>query len=72
MKRYGNERTHLVLSNKAEAYYNETDLIDIYEVEAEDGALTYNLDDMGNTFSDLTADDLNRIMEELYDENHMD
>lgn len=70
MKRFGNERTRLTLSSKAEAYYSETDPIAIYENESEDGTLTYSLDDMGNTFSDLTADELNSILEELYDANH--
>mgnify|MGYP003290017008 CR=1 FL=1 len=63
MKVYGNEKTNLVLSDKAEAIYNECDPIKI--IEQDDG--TYSL--RGFEHRDgMTAEEVNAWFEDLADE----
>lgn len=43
IRTYGWTRTELKLSKEAQAIYNETDPLQIIEVESADGSLSYNL-----------------------------
>lgn len=67
MKRsiYGNTRTHLTLTGKALKMYNETDPLEIEEIETEDG-YRYT---MRGAFEreNMTEEELTRGLEELYD-----
>ena len=63
MKVYGNERTALKLSEKAEAIYAECDPIKI--IEHDDG--TYSLRGFEHR-DDMTADEVNEYFEDLADE----
>ena len=72
-KRYGDTKTNLVLSEKAQACYDETDNINIYETEDEtdDGETVYRYR-MTGLFSELSvsSDEVNSILESFYDEVH--
>lgn len=64
---YGNEKTHLTLTNKAFAIYSESDPLDIIEHEDEDGNLTYDV--RGIDYIDsLSEEEVNDYLERLYDE----
>lgn len=65
MKRFGDTKTSLTLTEKAQIAYNETDPLDIYEVE--DG--TFEVDGVMRLFN-CTADDINNYLEELYYDTH--
>lgn len=65
-KHYGNEPTHLTLTEKAYAVYSNSFPLDIYERETEDG-YTYRM--TGAIVDDeLTADDVNELLETLGEE----
>ena len=67
-KVYGNESTHLTLTEKAQQFYNGTDPLTIREYDAENGYMyTYSI--AGDPFTDLmTAEQLNHDFEYLHDE----
>lgn len=66
MKRYGNEKTALVLTPRAAAIYADSDPLEILERETPDG-LRYDL--RGVLEADgLTAGAVNRTLEELAEE----
>lgn len=66
MKRYGNEKTALELTPRAAAIYADSDPLEILERETPDG-LRYDL--RGVLEADgLTADAVNRTLEELAEE----
>ena len=66
-KSYGDEKTHLVLTDNAYDAYSGTDPLDILEYEDEDGNFTYSF--RGAIVAvDLSADSVNRLLEELFDE----
>ena len=66
MKIYGNTNTHLILTDKAQKYYDLTDPIEITEHETEDGIL-YSVLDGGSVRIDLTEDELNDYLERNFD-----
>lgn len=66
-KRYGDARTNLILTEKAQKVYNVTDPIDIYEREEKDDELVYSMRGV-IVKDDLSADDVNQILEEFADE----
>lgn len=66
-KRYGDTRTNLILTEKAQKVYNVTDPIDIYEQEEKDDVLVYSMRGV-IVKDDLSADDVNQILEEFADE----
>ena len=70
MKRYGDTKTVLNLTEKAQAFYNETDPIDIYETTGPEGPL-YRLfiGDQPAGAELMTADQLNRYLEDGYNAN---
>lgn len=60
---YGNEKTHLTLTDRAFEAYSNTDPLTIFEHEDEDGVLTYSM--RGSIEAEnLTADDVNEWLEE--------
>lgn len=63
MKIYGNEKTNLVLSDKAFAMYSECDPIRI--IENDDGSYSLRGFDCRDG---MTAQDVNEFLEELADE----
>ena len=63
MKIYGNENTDLILSDKAAAMYAQCDPLKI--IEHEDGS--YSIRGIEDR-SDVTAEDVNRWLEDLADE----
>jgi len=62
MKIYGNEKTKLVLSDKAYEVYSNTDPLNI--IEEDDG--TYSMNGCFERYG-MTAEDVNRFFEELAD-----
>lgn len=66
-KRYGDTRTDLTLTEKAQKVYNVTDPIDIYEREEDDDVFVYTMRGVIEK-DDLSADDVNQILEEFADE----
>lgn len=62
-KRYGDGRTALVLTDKAADVYAETDPLDIYEIETEDGP-RYDLDGV-LCLEGLTAEEVSEALEDL-------
>ena len=62
MKIYGNEKTKLVLSDKAYEVYSNTDPLNI--IEEDDG--TYSMKGCFERYG-MTAEDVNRFFEELAD-----
>ena len=68
MKIYGNEKTNLELSEKAQAFYDQTCPIDIKEYETEDGFI-YDVTGCVERLN-LTEDGVNRFLEACYDEYH--
>ena len=67
-RRYGNVRTHLSLSGKAEDLYSGSDPFEIYEYEDEDGNFTYTYRAWGNPETKhMTEDELNADLEALAD-----
>lgn len=66
MKIYGNEKTNLTLSDKAQEYLDKTDPIRIEEFKTDDGYI-YNIRGCFERYR-MTAEDVNRILEELEDE----
>lgn len=62
MKIYGNEKTSLVLSDKALEVYSSTDPLKI--VEEDDG--TYSMTGCFERYG-MTADDVNRVLEQMAD-----
>ena len=72
-KRYGDTKTHLVLSEKAQEVYDGTDNINIFETEdeADDGETVY-VYRMTGLFSELciSAEEVNEILESFYDDIH--
>ena len=66
MKIYGNEKTSLTLTEKAQKAYSETDPIRIEEVETDDGYI-YNVSGCIEC-NNLTEEAVNRVFEDLYDE----
>ena len=62
MKIYGNEKTDLVLSDKAYEVYSNTDPLNI--IEEDDG--TYSMKGCFGRYG-MTAEDVNRFFEELAD-----
>lgn len=65
-KRFGDVKTHLALTEKADKVYSASDPFDIYEIETDSG-YRYNTYGMMET-SNLTADELNEMLESLADE----
>lgn len=64
MKRiYGDTKTHLVLTEAAEAFYSSADPISIEEVETDNGFL-YNISGIMER-SRLTADEVSEALEDL-------
>ena len=71
-KVYGAEKTHLTLSDKAEASYTMTDAMMIYEkeIEREDGEPEYRYYIKGEfELDDMNAFALNKFLEEIYNTN---
>ena len=68
MKRYGDVKTSLTLSDKAQRIYSISDPLDIYEHD--DG--TYSMRGCGCDGSGYAAEDVIRILEELADEVGID
>ncbi len=66
-KRYGDTRTDLTLTEKAQKVYDVTDPIDIYEREEDDDVFVYTMRGV-IVKDDLSADDVNQILEEFADE----
>jgi hypothetical protein len=66
-KRYGDTSTNLILTEKAQKVYNVTDPIDIYEREEKDDELVYSMRGV-IVKDDLSADDVNQILEGFADE----
>ncbi len=66
-KSYGDEPTKLMLSEKARKYYDMTSPIFIYEKETDNG-LIYTIDDCGSITENCTEDEVNEILEQIYDE----
>ena len=64
-KRYGDERTELKLSGKAEMAYDNSDPLVIYERETENGALLYDVTGIIEAY-DLSYDALISTLEYLY------
>ena len=62
-REYGNEKTSLHLSELAEIAFRQTDPLDIYEIEAWDGTLTYRM--KGCIAGTFTADGVNEVLESL-------
>ena len=67
MKRYGDTKTALVLSSKAQAAYELSDPVDIYEIETGDGGTVYNMRGVIEAGS-LTGLEVNEMLESLYDD----
>lgn len=65
MKIYGNEKTHLTLSDKAQAYYDVTDPLRIEEYETDDGYI-YNITGCFDRYG-MTEEEVNRVLESLAD-----
>lgn len=64
MKRYGDTKTSLALTAKAQSIYSNTDPCDIYETSPG----VFALDICGDRRDGLTAEDVNEMLEELADE----
>lgn len=67
-KTYGNEKTDLTLTMKAEAYYSVTDPISIIQT----GENEYTIDDCGDIREGLTEAEVNEMLEERYDAGNED
>lgn len=65
-KRYGDEKTNLTLTDKAYACYSVTDPISIYERETGEG-FKYSIRGFADC-DNLTAEQVNSTLEELFDE----
>ncbi len=65
-KRYGDTRTDLTLTDKAQKVYNVTDRIDIYEREVDDDVFVYTMRGV-IVEDDISADEVNQILEEFAD-----
>lgn len=63
MKTYGNDKTGLQLSDKAQSFYEWTDPLKI--IEQDDG--TYSIRGFDRR-DGLSADQVNSLFEQLYDE----
>ena len=70
MKIYGNDKTHLTLSNKAQSAYDFTVPLRIEEIETNDG-YTYNISGCLERYG-MNEDDVNQVLEEMYDELYLD
>lgn len=69
IKQYLSDRTDLELSEKAQKLYDETDPIEIYEVtNDETGKTEYWIDGCLGVRKDMTAEDVNDMLEQYYDE----
>ena len=66
-RKYGDERTSLTLAEKAEKAYAESDPIRIYEHEDDNGIKTYSMEGIIEAYN-LTTDEVNEYLEDLYDE----
>ena len=67
-KIYGSESTHLILSKKAQQFYSGTDPLTIREYDTENGCM-YSYSIAGDPFTSLmSAEQLNRDLEQLADE----
>lgn len=66
MKKYGSEKTHLRLSDKAQEFYNSCDPVWIYEHEYIDGSYRYSVTGCFESIY-LTEDELNNFLESLSD-----
>ena len=64
MKKYGNEKTRLTLTGKAQDFYNLTDPLDILEYEDSEGNCTYSVTGCFER-DNMTEDELNVFLEEL-------
>lgn len=64
VKEFGDEKTHLTLSDVAEATYSNTDRLDIYEEETENG-YNYHVNFCGAWSENLTEAGVNKMLEEL-------
>lgn len=67
IKQYGNTKTKLSLTERAYDIYRDTDPLDIWEVEDEDGNCTYSIRGAIEA-DDLTADEVSEYIEVLADE----
>ena len=65
-KRYGDTRTDLTLTEKAQKVYDVTDPIDIYEREEDDDVFVYTMRGV-IVEDDISADEVNQILEEFAD-----
>lgn len=68
---YGWTRTVLKLSKEAQAIYNETDPLQILEIEDEDGAITYTMTGCMEA-TDRSAEDVEAILISLGEEDDAD
>ena len=64
-KVFGNERTNLSLTNKAQSVYDSTDPIEIREFCDNDGNYSYDIIGCFER-TGLSADELNEYLEELF------
>lgn len=69
-KRYGGSKTHLTLTDKAEAFYSGTTPFDIYEIEHDDGSYsyTYRFGKGDRETKPMTEAELIEALEEMADE----
>lgn len=63
-RRFGSECTSLRLSNAAFAVYSDSDPCVIYELEAEDGSLSYSITGIVDR-DGMTEDELNAFLVDL-------
>ena len=63
MKIYGNDKTHLTMTKRAQAFYDCTDPITIEEIETDDGYL-YNVSGVLERDC-MTEDELNAALESM-------
>ena len=70
-KSFGDENTHLVLTDKAFDAYSACDPLDILEYEDEDGNYTYALHGALER-DNLTVDEVNKMLEHEWLEQHWD
>lgn len=64
MKRYGDTKTHLNLSAKAERAYNEISPVSIYEDVDDNGDYTYSVNICGERRKNLTESEVCELLEE--------
>lgn len=69
-REYGNQKTKLHLTERAELAFRQTDPIHIYELESDSGLIVYRIS--GCVETDLCSEEyVNDVLEALYVENRM-